>query len=423
MRSDPRDGTGPRSQSSSLDSVDLTDLDLFADGFPHQIFSRLRAEAPVWWHEPTRYTPDREGFWVVSTHPLTLAVLRDTRSFSSDTGGGRSYGGTMIQDLPLSGVVLNMMDDPRHQRIRRLVNTGFTPRMIGRLDGELRRRTRTILAGVPEAEACDFVSQVARELPLQAIAMLMGVPQEDRQTLCDWVDTTHDHADREMGEDNEESRHASESLQRYGAELIAARRQCPADDMISVVSHALLPDQSPSRLTEEELRGFFALLFTAGSETTRKAMAGGLLALLENPRQMTRLRRERSLVPTAVEEMVRWTSPSVYKRRTATVDIELGGRSVRAGEKVTVWEMSANRDESVFVDPFVFDVTRDPNPHVGFGHGVHFCLGANLARLELKVMLEELLAAFSEIELAGPPQWTRSNRLFGLRSLPVVLRR
>jgi cytochrome P450 len=191
--------------------------------------------------------------------------------------------------------------------------------------------------------------------------------------------------------------------------------------MLSLVIEATLPDEDPSRLTEAELRAFFSLLFTAGSETTRKAIAGGVLALMEQPGEMARLRSDRALVPTTIDEMVRWTSPSVYKRRTATTDVELGGERVRAGDKVTVWELSANRDEAVFDDPFRFDVGRDPNPHVGFGHGAHYCLGANLARLEIRVVLDALLDRTTAIEPAGEPEWTRSNRLFGLRHLPVRL--
>jgi cytochrome P450 len=402
-------------------AFDLTDLDNYAGGFPHDVFTRARRECPVYWHEPTRHTPDGEGFWVVTRHAEVLGVMRDPVTFSSETGGDRPYGGTTIQDLPIAGIVLNMMDDPRHQRIRRLVSTGFTPRMIGRLEAELRRRTRAILDPVVGAGACDLVVDVARELPLQAIAMLMGVPQEDRDQLCEWVDVTHDLADRGAGSGTDETAAAGSRLQEYGAALIEERRRCPADDLVSAVVEARLPDEDPAQLTEAELRAFFSLLFTAGSETTRKAIAGGVLALLQQPDEMARLRADRAFVTTTVDEMVRWTSPSVYKRRTAAADVELGGCRLRAGDKVTVWEMSANRDEAVFAEPFRFDVARDPNPHVGFGHGVHYCLGANLARLEIRVVLEELLERVQRIELAGEPVWTRSNRLFGLRHLPVSL--
>jgi cytochrome P450 len=347
-----------------------------------------------------------------------MAVIHDPDAFSSETGGDRRYGGTTIPDLPVAGMMLNMMDDPRHQRIRRLVSVGFTPRTIAQLEADLRRRTRAILEPVVAAGGCDLVVDVARELPLQAIAMLMGVPPEDRDRLCEWVDATHDLVERGPAL-TDDDRKAGANLQEYGAELIDRKRGCPAGDMLSLVIEATLPDEDPSQLTEPELRAFFSLLFTAGSETTRKAIAGGVLALMEQPGEMARLRADCGLVATTVDEMVRWTSPSVYKRRTATADVQLGDELVRAGDKVTMWEMSANRDEAVFDQPFRFDAGRDPNPHVGFGHGAHYCLGANLARLEIRIVLEELLGAVGAIEPAGEPEWTRSNRLFGLRHLPV----
>ena len=400
---------------------DLTDLDLFEKGFPQEIFTWLRREDPVHWHEPTDHTPDGEGFWVVSRHADAMRVLLDPETFSSVTGGARPHGGSFLQDSPFAGVMLNMMDPPRHDRIRALVNKGFTPRRIADLADGLRRRARAIVAEAASGDgACDFVVGVARELPLQAICMLLGVPQSDRTRLCDWVDTTLEHAGRELYESTEEVREASTGVQRYGADLIARRRREPADDLLSVVIHAELPGADPSGLSDGELLMFFFLLFVAGSETTRKAIAGGLLALLETG-QWERLRRERSLLPRAVEEIVRWTTPSVYKRRTLTRDTELGGRVLRTGQKLTFWEMSANRDEEVFADPFSFDVGRSPNPHLGFGHGVHYCLGANLARLEVRVMLEELLDGGRDIEVAGAPVWTRDNRLFGLKHLPVWL--
>jgi cytochrome P450 len=397
---------------SSIDP-DLTDLDGFAVGFPHDVFTALRRDAPVWWHAPTEHTPDGEGFWVVSRHADVMRVFRDPRTFSSETGGERPYGGTTIEDMPVAGVVFNMMDDPRHQRIRRLVSTGFTPRMINALEADLRERTGVIIDATLERGTCDFVLDVARELPLQAIASLMGVPETDRDQLCDWVDAMSDLTGMDLD--------AAASLYQYGSAFVADRRRCPVDDMLSVVAAAQLTDEDPTQLTQQELEMFFTLLFTAGSETTRKAIAGGLLELIRAPDEMVRLRVDPSLVPTAVEESVRWTSPSVYKRRTATRDVELHGTRIATGDKVTVWEMSANRDEAVFEDPFRFDVGRSPNPHVGFGQGVHFCLGATLARLEIRVMLEELLDRVAMIELAGDPAYTRANRLWGLRSLPVRL--
>ncbi len=400
---------------------DLTDLDLYEKGFPHEVFDWLRREAPMFWHEPTSHTPDGEGFWVVSRHADALRVLLDPVTFSSVTGGARPHGGSFLQDSPFAGVMLNMMDPPRHDRIRALVNRGFTPRGIGALEGELRRRTRAILADAIAAGTCDFVVAVARELPLQAICMLLGVPQEARARLCDWMDATLEHTGRELYESTPEVREAAESVHRYGAELIARKRREPADDMLSAVIHAELPGDDPPGLSDGELQMFFMLLFVAGSETTRKAIAGGVQALLETG-AWERLAGRPELLPGAVEEIVRWTTPSLYKRRTLTRDAELGGRRLRAGEKLTFWEMSANRDAAVFADPYRFDVARDPNPHLGFGHGVHYCLGANLARLEIRVMLEELFASGRRVEIAGDPVWTRDNRLFGLKHLPVRFR-
>ena len=401
--------------------IDLCDLDGFAAGFPHEIFRRLRDETPLFWQRPTAHTPDGEGFWVVSRHADVLAVFLDPRTFSSVGGGARKQGGTFLQDTPVAGLMLNMLDDPRHTRMRGLVNKGFTPRVIARLESELRRRARAIVDAVADAAECEFVGDVARDLPLQAICMLLGVPQEDRKELCDCVDTAFDYSGRMLGQQNDLSRAATGRLLGYAEALIAAKRREPGDDMLSVVVHAELPGESPSRLGDDELRNFFMLLFTAGSETTRKAIAGGLAALLETG-EWERLRREPGRFGTAVEEIVRWTTPSVYKRRTATRDVELHGRTIRAGDKVTVWEMSANRDARVFAEPFRFDVTRDPNPHLGFGFGPHYCLGANLARLEIRVMLEELLPRIASLELAGAPAWTRDNRLFGLKRLPVRIR-
>ena len=298
----------------------------------------------------------------------------------------------MISDQLGAGLMLNMMDDPRHRRIRGLVNKGFTPHRIGALEPELRRRARAILDAVPAGGACDFVTDVARELPLQAICLLLGVPQQDRAMLCEWMDRG---LEAESGEAL--NREYGRMLSAYGVELIRAKRTQPGDDLLSVVIQARMPEEDPPALGDDELMFFFSLLFTAGSETTRKAIAGGLRALVENPAELARLQREPGLLGLAVEEMVRWTTPCVYKRRTATCDLELHGEKIRAGDKVTFWEMSANRDERVFAEPFRFDVARDPNPHLGFGQGVHYCLGANLARLEMRVMFEELFARYDAL--------------------------
>ncbi|MEU0494948.1 cytochrome P450 [Mycobacterium sp. NPDC006124] len=397
----------------SLAAVDFTDLDNFAAGFPHELFAVHRREAPVYWHDPTEHTPDGEGFWSVATHAETLAVLRDPSSFSSVTGGARPFGGTLLQDLSIAGQVLNMMDDPRHAQIRRLVSSGLTPRMIRRVEDDLRSRTRRLLDAVEPGVPFDFLVDVAAELPMQMICILLGVPESERHWLFHAIEPQFD-LGRTVNADDGARMYA------YGAELIAAKRAHPTDDMLSIVANAAA-DALPV-LSEVELYLFFSLLFSAGAETTRNAIAGGLLALIENPDQMVALRGDLESLPTAVEEMVRWTSPSPSKRRTATRKLTLGGCAIVAGQKVQIWEGSANRDEMVFADPDVFDVTRKPNPHLGFGQGVHYCLGANLARLELRVLFEELLSRFSSAELAGPVEWTRSNRHTGIRHLPVMIR-
>jgi len=294
------------------------------------------------------------------------------------------------------------------------VNRGFTPRTIGRLEDDLRQRARQIVAAMPMDEPFDFVSHVAQELPLQAICSILGVPQEDRTMLAGIVNAG---IESETGEilGTAELR----VLSAYGAELIHAKRLHPADDILSIIVHAR-SDDGTEPLTDRELRAFFTLLFPAGAETTRGAIAGGLVAFIEHPEQLDRLRADPGLMRTAVEEIVRWVTPSDYKRRTVTRDVELGGQRLRQGQKVTYWELSANRDETVFGNPFDFDVARDPNPHVGFGTGIHFCLGASLARLEIRVLFEELLARFDSFEQAGSPTWPSNNRLIGMTHLPVV---
>lgn len=386
--------------------IDLSYGRTFGNGFPHPFFTWLRQHAPVWWHEPTQHTPDGVGFWVVSRYADVVALFKDAVTFSSELGG------TQLAASNGAGVQLNQTDDPHHRKLRALVNKGFTPRMIGRLEDDLRHRARLLVDAVVPGEPFDFVTQVARELPLQAICGVLGVPQSDRAALVDIVD-------RGVGAETGEvmAMQYVRQLSAYARQLLVDKRANPADDILSVIVHARLEDGS--QLDDRDLRAFFNLLFPAGAETTRSAIAGSLLTFMEQPDQLASMREDPSVRRRAVEEIVRWTSPSVYKRRTASRDVELGGQLINAGDKVTLWEASANRDEAVFVDPFRFDINRDPNPHVGFGLGTHFCLGASLARLEIKVMYDELLERFGHFELVGTPTWANNNRLVGLTSLPV----
>lgn len=409
--------------AGGLVGVDLTDLENFANGFPHDVFAVHRAEAPVWWQEPTVNTPDGEGFWSVATYRETREVLRSPDVFSSVTGGGRSYGGTLLQDMPIAGHVLNMMDDPRHHRIRKLVSSGLTPRMIARVEDDLRTRSRQLLAAVVDGVEFDFLRAIATELPMQMICVLLGVAPEDRHWLFEAVEPIFDlQGDRQVGDQPDPAeQQAHARMFEYGTALIAEKRAHPTDDLFSAVVNAALPDGD--RMDDFELYVFFSLLFSAGAETTRNAIAGGLLALTENPGQLAALRTDAGLLPRAVEEIVRWTTPSSSKRRTATVRTSLGGHAIEPGQKVVFWEASANRDETVFENSQQFDISRDPNPHIGFGNGVHFCLGAGLARLEIRVLFEELLPRFSGYAVTRPVEWTRSYRHTGLRHMFVELRR
>jgi cytochrome P450 len=299
------------------------------------------------------------------------------------------------------------------------VSKGLTPLTIRRLEGELRRRTGALLDAVPDGEPVDFLVQVAAELPLQMICILLGVAEEDRHELFAAVEPGFDF----RSGNGTEREPAAFDMVEYGRTLIAQKRTRPTDDMLSIVVHAQLDDEDPPGLTDDELYMFFSLLFAAGSETTRNAIAGGVHALVQHPGQLDALRDDPALTGTAIEEILRWTTPSPSKRRTAAEAVVLGGHRIEPGEKVVVWEGSANRDELAFAHADTFDITRDPNLHLGFGHGLHFCLGASLARLEMRVMYEELLARFTGIEAAGPIEWTRSNRHTGIRHLPVALTR
>jgi cytochrome P450 len=399
---------------------DLTDLDNFAGGFPHERFAELRRTQPVFFHEPTDRTPGNEGFWVLTRHADVLAAASSSNELSSHCGGARTNGGTLIEDLPsdfAAGVLLNMMDDPRHNRIRRAALPCVTPKALAQLEADLGERARTIVASAVAKRSCDFLAEVAAELPLQAIAGLMGVPQDDRHELFEWAEAMLDYQDRELGESSEQTIAANAAMFEYGHRLLDGKRAVDEHDADDILAAVIDADVS----TELEQQMFFTLLVAAGTETTRNSIAVGAMALIDNPPQWAALRDDNSLLPSAVEEILRWASSTTYNRRTATRTIALREHTIEAGEKVTLWWASANRDEDVFADPSQFDVRRDPNPHVAFGHGTHFCLGANLARLEIRLMLEALLDQVERIEPDGPVEWMRTNKHNGVRHMPVEL--
>jgi cytochrome P450 len=360
----------------------------------------------------------------MSRHEDAMAVILDPVTFSSDKGGGRTAGGTGLHDEYQAGKFLNWTDDPRHKRLRSLVNKGFTNRAIHELEAELRRRTVALIEALPENEPFDFVSRFSRDLPLQAICLLLGVPQEDRLQLAEWVDAGVAAPTPEII-----AREYAWRLRDYGTRLIADKRKNLTDDIMSTIIRAQLDpeedggDSEDGPLTDDELLNFFMLLFPAGAETTRSAIGGGLRALMDHPEQLKRLRSAGiAEMRTAIDEILRWTTPSIHKRRTATRDVIFKGHRIQAGDKVTYWEMSANRDAAVFDDPFRFDIARSPNRHIAFGFGVHVCLGASLARMEIRLALSELLGRIETFTPEGPVDWMPSNRLLGIRHMPMSIR-
>jgi cholest-4-en-3-one 26-monooxygenase len=395
-----------------LPTIDLYDRSRYVEGVPHEWFEALRRESPVHWHEE----PLGPGFWAVTRYDDVVEVNREWQRFSSNRGG------TLIDDLDPAALaqqqlmMLNM-DPPLHTRYRLLINKGFTPRMVAKLEAAMATRSRAIVDSICEQGTCDFVTDVAAELPLQVIADILGVPQEDRHLVFDWSNRLVGAADPEYQAGEEHAMNAAMELYAYAHDLAARRRESPRDDIVSILLRAEVEDHT---LSELELDMFFLLLSVAGNETTRNGIAHGMLALIEHPGERQRLIDDPSLIAPGVEEMLRWGTPVMHFRRTAACDTSIGGHPVAEGDKVVIWYISANRDDAVFADPYRFDVSRDPNPHVSFGGGgPHFCLGANLARMEMNIMFAELLRRLPDMELAGPVQRLQSNFINGIKHLPV----
>jgi cytochrome P450 len=418
------DSLRPVSAAPVLD-VDLTVHDLYRGGFPHDLFRELREEHPVWRHPRAALTRCREGmeFWTVLGHPELQSVARDWKTFSSLDGASISPTGDEQR-----GHTLVSADPPGHTRMRKLISAGFTPRMIRRLDEQLEARTTRVFDEAAARDRCNFVRDVAFQVPMHMIADIVGIPEADRPQVFQWTDTIMAAPDPEAGISKDEHFLAGLQLYEYARELGADKRRHPTDDVWSILTTAEVPgdDGDVWRLTSSELDQFFLILTIAGSETTRSAMSGGVVALQEHREQWDRLRADPSQVPDAVEEILRWVSPVACFARTATTDTEVGGQAIARGDRVSIWFPAANRDPRAFDRPDEFDIGREPNPQVAFGGGgAHFCLGAHLARNELRCMLTELLTRFPEVEITGPPTYLVSapeqTIAVGLRDLPVRL--
>jgi cholest-4-en-3-one 26-monooxygenase len=403
-----------------LSDIDLTDMDRFQDAFPHEWFTFLRREEPVWFHPPTETEGNERGFWVVTKYEDVIAVSRDWQTYSSEKAPEAEGGGIMLPDIgPEAGVgtMMLMMDPPQHTRYRKLVSSAFTPRVIKLFEEQVRRRSREIVDRVIERGECDFVTDIAAELPLQAIAEILGVPQEDRGKLFEWSNKMVGSSDPEYLVSPDEAMNVSVEMFTYANALGQEKRIAPTDDIVTAIVNAEVEGE---QLSEMEFDMFFLLLSVAGNETTRNAITHGMIAFLEHPDEWRRLCEQPELADTAAEEIVRWASPVIYFRRSVTHDTELRGQQLEAGDKVTVWYPSANRDDDVFEKPFDFDIGRNPNPHVGFGgRGPHFCLGSNLARLEIKAIYDELTRRVPDIAAVDSPARLRSNFINGIKHLPV----
>jgi cholest-4-en-3-one 26-monooxygenase len=401
-----------------LEDINLLDRDVFARGVPHEWFTYLREHHPLVRHPE----PHGPGFWVVSKHADVRAVGRDPATYSSDQDRG---GITPLEEpespAPDAGVkVLIAMDPPEHTRYRKLVSHGFTPRMINALEPRIREMAVRIVDRAVAKGTCDFVVDVAAELPVEVIAELIGVPTEDRHKIFEWTNTIVGAEDPEYFVGEDQMQQAMTEMFLYVQELSERRRNEPRDDIMSELLQAELDGD---RLTALELNAFFLFLSSAGNETTRNAAAHGLSAFLDNPQEYDKLVQDpEGMAACATEEILRWASPVMYLRRNVTCDTELRGEELKTGDKVSLWYVSANRDEDVFDDPFRFDIERQPNEHVAFGGGgPHFCLGASLARMELRVLFEELARRVPTLRSLGAPAPLRSNIVAGIKHLPVDL--
>ena len=395
---------------------DFTDPDMYADRLPMDEFAELRRTAPVWWNKKPRGVGgfDDEGYWVVTRHADVVAVSRDNDNYSTweNTAIIRHQDGATREQIELQRFVMLNIDPPQHTKLRGIVSRGFTPRAINNLRSALSARAERIVAEAIASGSGDFVTDVAAELPLQAIAELVGVPQDDRRKVFDWSNDMVGYDDPEYVGDPAA---AAAELVGYAMVMAEDRRQCPRDDIVTKLVNAQVDG---GELSSDEFGFFVILLAVAGNETTRNAISHGMHAFLENPGQWELFKAERP--DTAADEIVRWATPVTVFQRTALADTTLGGQQIAAGQRVGLFYRSANFDEEVFDHPERFDIRRSPNPHLGFGgSGAHFCLGASLARLEIDLIFNAIADHMPGIRLAGEPRRLRSGWLNGMKRLPV----
>ncbi len=421
--------TGPSPRPDSVPDVDIVSHDVYAAGVPHAGYDRLRAEAPVAWiNETAANGHTGAGFWAVTRWDELVAVHKDWRTYSSEVGG------TEIEELAADAIearkTMLETDPPRHTRLRQLVNPAFSRATVATYADSATRLVETVLDDALDLPELDAVAHIARALPIRMLTGILGVPDGDAERLFDWADQIVYHADPDYSAavvdavDTDPYRllpfrsPVSERVFDYVERLITARGRHPAGDVISVLADAAI-DGEP--LTARERGTFFLLLLIAGNETTRHSLSHALIAFAERPDELARLRADPTLLDAAVEEVLRWASPQVHFRRTATTATELAGVPIDAGDKVVTWYVAANFDPAQFADPHRFDVGRTPNRHVTFGGGgPHLCLGQWMARLEVRVFLEALVRRVDRLEIAGPVERVRSNFINGVKRLPIA---
>lgn len=397
-------------------AIDFSDPGLWAERAPVAEFATLRKAAPVWWNGQSDQmcVPHNDGgFWVVTRHEDVRAISRNPGLFSASANGAVvRFPGTVTADtFELTKTMLLSMDPPKHSKVRRIISRGFTPRAVEALRGALTARAEAIVRAARATGGGDFVEQVARELPLQAIAELFGIPQEDRLRLFDWSNQMLNFDDPEYGDPIE----ATAGLLGYAWQMAEARRQEPGDDLVSKLVSADIDGES---LTPDEFGFFMILLTVAGNETTRNATTQGMKAFVDHPEQWEIFRQQRPR--TAPDEIVRWATPVIAFQRTATEDTELSGQPIRRGQRVAMFYSSANFDEAAFENPFTFDILRDPNPHLGFGGtGPHYCVGANLARLQLELIFGAIADAMPNLRQVAEPTRLRSSFVNGIKHWQV----
>jgi cytochrome P450 len=405
-----------------LADVDLTDHARFAERVPHEMFAVLRREDPVHW-QPER---DGRGFWAITKHADITAVAKDWRTFSSERGG------TSLEDLGHEELEARKsmldMDPPPHNALRAIVNRDFTPRAVRVFTERIRELFDAVLSEALEKGEVEFVEDVAAKLPMRVFAEMLGAPDSDHRYLVEigdrllGQDDPEYAIDREVAEANRHlpfSNPAALEMFEYGRKLADERRECPREDIVTKLVEAEI-DGRP--LTQHEYDVYFLLLAVAGNETTRHSISQGVLALIDYPEQLQRLRDDPALLPLAAGEILRWATPVHHFRRTATCDTEFGGKRIRENDKLATWYISGNFDEEVFENPYEFDVGRDPNPEMTFGPGgPHFCTGAHLARLEIEIVFTEMVKRVASFELAGEPERLQSNFFNGIKRMPLRL--